>query len=142
MDALERWMIRIAVPLGLATALIAGIALPHSTPLPAVALGSRWILYSERSLALFYGFLLVLVPVVRSLRGVLPIELSLRGARYEEAGAATDVFEALDARVAASEDRAARLSDVVAEALAQLATGQSGISPAVQANVSQHPPPA
>src|SRR5919197_1012394 len=92
----ERWAIRIVVPAALLCAAFAAILLPHAQPLPAVALGSRWILYALRALALFYGFLLLFVPLVRSLRGLLPIELSMRGARWEETGgAATVALEAL-----------------------------------------------
>jgi hypothetical protein len=83
-EAAERWAIRIAVPAAFVAAALAAILLPHTQPLPAVALGSRWILYALRALALFYGFLLVFVPLVRGIRGVLPIELSLRGARWQE----------------------------------------------------------
>jgi hypothetical protein len=84
----ERWAIRIVVPAALLCAASAAILLPHAQPLPAVALGSRWILYALRALALFYGFLLLLVPVVRALHSVLPIELSMRGARWQETSAA------------------------------------------------------
>jgi hypothetical protein len=128
----ERWAIRIIVPLALVIATLAAVLLPHSKPLPAIALGSRWILYAVRALALFYGFLLVFVPLVRALRGVLPIELSLRGARWQEANeAATQAFEALDDRVEAMEQRVEELSELMAGALSRIAAMESGISPAV-----------
>jgi hypothetical protein len=102
----ERWAIRIAIPAALLCATLAAILLPHPQPLPAVALGSRWILDALRALALFYGFLLLFVPLLLALRGVLPIELSMRGARWEEkSDAATGALDALDERLTALEQR-------------------------------------
>lgn len=73
--------IRTAIP-GIAVAAIAlGIALPAPDDLPSLALGSREVLWLERTLVLFYGFLLLFVPILRALQGELPIELSARGAR-------------------------------------------------------------
>jgi hypothetical protein len=82
----EQWSIRIVVPAALLGATVAAVLLPHAQPLPAVALGSRWILYALRALALFYGFLLLFVPLVRALHGVLPIELSKRRSRRSNDG--------------------------------------------------------
>ena len=94
------------MPTALLGAAVAAVLLPHAKPLPAVALGSRWVLYALRALALFYGFLLLFVPLVRALRGVLPIELSMRGARWQETrDAATGAVATLDERVAALERR-------------------------------------
>jgi hypothetical protein len=107
----ERWTIRIVVPAALLCAACAAILLPHAQPLPAVALGSRWILYALRALVLFYGFLLLFVPLVRALRGLLPIELSMRGARWEETGgAATVALDALEERLIAVERQTIELS--------------------------------
>jgi hypothetical protein len=77
--------IRIGIPAAGVAAFLMGIALPTSHDLPALALGNRELLWLERTLVLFYGFLLLVVPVVRALQGELPIELSTRGARYAEA---------------------------------------------------------
>jgi hypothetical protein len=110
----ERWAIRIVVPAALLCAAFAAILLPHAQPLPAVALGSRWILYALRALVLFYGFLLLFVPLVRALRGLLPIELSMRGARWEETGgAATVALDALDDRLNVLERQMIELSERV-----------------------------
>ena len=107
----ERWAIRIVVPAALLCAAFAAILLPHGQPLPAVALGSRWILYALRALALFYGFLLLFVPLVRALRGLLPIELSMRGARWEETDRSTTVaLRALDDRLSVLERETFALS--------------------------------
>jgi hypothetical protein len=126
----ERWAIRIVVPAALLCAAAAAILLPHAQPLPAVALGSRWILYALRALALFYGFLLLFVPVVRALHGVLPIELSMRGARWQEtSGAVTGALATLDAEVAALERRTTELSELIDRATANLAAGPAGPAP-------------
>jgi hypothetical protein len=110
----ERRAIRIVVPAALLCAAFAAILLPHAQPLPAVALGSRWILYALRALVLFYGFLLLFVPLVRALRGLLPIELSMRGARWEETGgAATVALDALDDRLNVLELQMIELSERV-----------------------------
>ena len=52
--------------------------------LPGAALGSRWVPYGLWVLKIFYGFLLLFLPLVRALKGQLPIELSLRGPSSRE----------------------------------------------------------
>jgi hypothetical protein len=116
----EQWSIRIVVPAALLGATLAAVLLPHAQPLPAVALGSRWILYALRALALFYGFLLLFVPLVRALHGVLPIELSMRGARWQETSTTGTGLATLEADVAALERRTNELSDLVDRATANL----------------------
>ena len=108
------------MPTAFLAAVLAAILLPHTQPLPAVALGSRWILYALRALALFYGFLLIFVPLVRSIRGVLPIELSLRGARWQEEDAATDTFEALDKRTDVVEKQIEKLWEGTTSVLSRI----------------------
>jgi hypothetical protein len=93
-------------------ALMLGAVLPIPHKLPSVALGSDELLLLERSLAFFYGALLFMVPVVRALEGQLPIELSARGARWQESTAVSErALITLNARVqeleAAVEDLAA-----------------------------------
>jgi hypothetical protein len=118
------------VPAALLCAAFAAILLPHTQPLPAVALGSRWILYALRALALFYGFLLLLVPVVRALHGILPIELSMRGARWQETSdAVAGALATLEADVASLERRMTELSELVDRATADLAAGPAGPAP-------------
>jgi hypothetical protein len=119
-ETVERWAIRIAVLTAFVAAVLNATLLPHTKPLPAVAFGSRWILYALRALALFYGFLLVFVPLVRAIRGALPIELSLRGARWQEEDAATETFEALDKRSDAVVEQIEELWEVVASALSRI----------------------
>jgi hypothetical protein len=94
--------IRTAIP-GIAVAAIAlGIALPAPDDLPSLALGSREVLWLERTLVLFYGFLLLFVPILRALQGELPIELSARGARYAEAS--DTALEELKSRIDENEE--------------------------------------
>jgi hypothetical protein len=79
-----------------------GVAVPAPQHLPAPALGSRELLWLERTLVLFYGFLLLVVPVLRVQAGEVPIELSTRGARY--ADLSEHALSALEERVAQTEE--------------------------------------
>ncbi len=94
--------IRACIPAAAAAAIASGVMLPLPHELPALALGNRELLWAERTLVLFYGFLLVFVPILRALQGELPIELSARGARY--ADVSETAFEELEQRVAKTED--------------------------------------
>lgn len=94
-----------------AIVLALAIGLPHvgtahseQVHLPAVALGSVVIYRLEIALAVLYGGLLLLVPLYRgAVRGDLPIEVSARGAKYEQVGATVseigEQVEKLDKRV-------------------------------------------
>jgi len=113
--------IRIGIPVAAVAALALGIFLPTPHKLPGPALGSREVLWAERALVFFYGFLLLLVPILRALEGVLPIELSTRGARYAEAS--DDAVEELKARLAEAElilDETVDTVDEMAERVAEL----------------------
>jgi hypothetical protein len=76
--------IRWAIPAAALAALVVGIAVPAPQHVPSPALDSRELLWLERTLVLFYGFLLLFVPFLRALAGELPVELSTRGARYAD----------------------------------------------------------
>ena len=108
-----------------------GIALPVPATLPSVALGSSELLRVERSLAFLYAFLLVLVPLVRGVQGQLPIELSARGARWQETTAASEgAISALDRRVDASSTELERVNSVLLaldERLARLEELEGGV---------------
>lgn len=113
--------IRIGIPAAALVAIVLGVALPTPDHLPSLALGSRELLWTERTLVFFYGFLLFFVPVVKALQGELPIELSTRGARYAEAS--DDAVEALSARLSATEallDESLEVVDELAERVAEL----------------------
>ena len=74
------------------------------------------MLWLERSLIFFYVFLLLFVPLVRALQGQLPIELSTRGARWQETAAASEAALAtLEQRVNATSERVDELSSLVQE---------------------------
>lgn len=75
------------VPLAVLASASLGIFLPAPNKLPALALGSNELLWAERSLVLLYAFLLLAVPLLKGLQGELPIELSARGARWQETSA-------------------------------------------------------
>src|SRR5947209_13995623 len=106
-----RHAVRFVVPGAAVAAITLGIALPVPHSLPGPALGSRELLWVERAILFFYGFLLLFVPVLRALEGVLPIELSTRGARYAEAS--DDAIEEIVARLEDAEDLLYSLSEVV-----------------------------
>jgi hypothetical protein len=77
--------IRSAVPLLLLASCAGGtIVSLRTAAVPTLALGSHVVLALQIALAFFYGSLLLLVPLVRALEGDLPIELTLRGARWSE----------------------------------------------------------
>ncbi len=103
--------IRLAIPAAAVAAIVLGIALPVPRSLPGPALGSQELLWVERAILFFYGFLLLFVPVLRALEGVLPIELTTRGARYAEAS--DDAIEELAARLEDAEDGLYSISEVV-----------------------------
>lgn len=113
-----RRAIRLAVPLALLLSILGGMLLPRSGRLPGIALGTDWILYGIRTLALFYGFLLLFVPLVRALSGQLPIELTLRGARYEDE--ASESVDDLTRALAAETARGERLTRSLEAVLARI----------------------
>jgi hypothetical protein len=94
-DNVERNAIQLGVPALAAVSISVALLLDVPAELPAAALGSKWTLYGIRVLAIFYGALLIFVPVIRSLRGQLPVELSWRGAKYEDAAMALRDLKAL-----------------------------------------------
>jgi hypothetical protein len=81
-----RWAIPILLVIACAgAALVSG----QAAGVPTVALGNHVVFALQLTLVFFYGSLLLLVPLVRALDGDLPIELSLKGARW------TDGFQGL-----------------------------------------------
>jgi uncharacterized membrane protein len=85
---LERASVRLVIPvLLLGSAAGAVIVSLHATKseIPSFAFGSHAVLAVQLSLLFFYAALLLGVPLVRALAGgELPIELSMRGARFAE----------------------------------------------------------
>jgi hypothetical protein len=117
----DRWTVPAVISAAFAAAVIGGIFLPHSGRLPGAALGTEWVLYTLRSLAIFYGLLLLVVPVIRAFRGELPVELSTRGARYEEASATSKAIDDLVERIAAVEIRLTEVGELTAGAIERVA---------------------
>lgn len=111
-------VIKVGVVLAVLTAVMGGIFIPTPAKLPAAALGSEELLWALRALVIFYGFLLLFVPLMRGLKGQLPIELTFRGARYEEL--TTTSLGALETRVGKLEPAVAASSDVVQTAVQRL----------------------
>jgi hypothetical protein len=88
---LERALVRILVGAALAAALWACALVPlprdalGNPDLPALALGQASLYRLEVALLVFYGGLLLLTPAFSGLaRGRLPIEISVRGAKFAE----------------------------------------------------------
>jgi len=118
-----RTAIRLAIPAAMLAAVAVGVAIPAPQNLPSPALGSRELLWLERTLVLFYGFLLLFVPLLRALAGELPIELSMRGARY--ADLSRDALAELEKRVAQTQallNQTVGLVDGLAERIEDVGT--------------------
>ncbi len=84
----ERLAVRLVVPVLLlastAGALMVSVHTKKSA-IPSLAFGSHVVLAIQVALLFFYGSLLLLVPLARAVfDGDLPVELSLRGARWKE----------------------------------------------------------
>jgi uncharacterized membrane protein len=95
-----RW----AVPLLLLASCAGATAVSSQvTAVPSLALGSHVVLALQITLVFFYGSLLLLVPLVRALEGDLPVELTLRGARWSD-GQRTLIRRAME-RIAALEEK-------------------------------------
>lgn len=80
-----RHFIRLFVGAALCTALIACVVAPVPEDLPAIAFRQAGLYRLEIALIVFYGSLLLLTPAFSGLiRGMLPIEISTRGAKFAE----------------------------------------------------------
>lgn len=84
----ERTVVRVGTPVLLLASAIGALAVSlhiDDAAIPSFAFGSRVVLAVQVALILFYGALLLMVPLTRALfHGDLPIELSLKGARWTE----------------------------------------------------------
>lgn len=122
----ERYAAHVLLPAGAAAAIVGGILIAWSEPvtkLPSPALGSPFVLAGEIALALYYGGLLVCLPAVRGMfAGEWPIEVSARGARFQDAVASQQgMSEGVIARLTVLEntvDAQQRGLDVIVERLA------------------------
>lgn len=82
----ERALVRVLVPLlFLASAVTAGLISWKTDDAPDVAFGNHLIFGGLLLLLLFYGALLIALPVARAIfSGELPVELTTTGPRYPE----------------------------------------------------------
>lgn len=109
-DMVERLIVRAFVTLALGLALVAFVVVPiplgddGNPDLPSAAFGQVGLYRLEISLLVFYGGLLLITPAFSGLiRGRLPTEISVRGAKFaEEADESADRNEADMERLEAS----------------------------------------
>jgi hypothetical protein len=98
----SRNLIRLLTGLALGAALSVATLAPIPEDLPAVALGQAGLYRLEAALLVFYGALLLITPAISGLiRGRLPIEITVRGAKFadetnESADAARKAIEGLE----------------------------------------------
>jgi hypothetical protein len=106
----ERTIVRLGIPALLLASCAGATAVSwHATAsqIPSFAFGSHVVLAVQIALLFFYAGLLLLVPPLRALfGGALPVELSLRGARW--ADEFPDLGDDLVARQAKAEETALR----------------------------------
>jgi hypothetical protein len=119
---IERVIVRLGVPALLVGSCVGAAAVSWhaaTSEIPSFAFGSHVVLAVQVALLLFYGAMLLLVPLMRALfDGDLPVELSLRGARWKEG-----VFgfgEKSLARQAEAEERAVRADADIKEEIHHL----------------------
>jgi hypothetical protein len=109
----ERAIVRLGIPALLVASCTGAAAVSwHATAsaIPSFAFGSHVVLAVQTALLFFYAGLLLLVPLLRALfGGALPVELSLRGARW--ADEFPELGDDLVARQAKAEETALRGDD-------------------------------
>jgi hypothetical protein len=118
----ERATIRLGIPTLLlaSTAGAVTVALhTATTEVPSFAFNSRVVLAVHLALLFFYAALLLLVPLVRAVAsGELPVELSLKGARWTEG--IDDIGDVVFERLARAEGDALLLGDEVKREIEEL----------------------
>jgi hypothetical protein len=113
-DAPARWVVRVAIAMLTLGALRFAWTAEVPTNLPSVALHQEFLYRGELFLVVLYGGLLVATPVLRGiLSGLLPTEITARGAKYDP--------ELLSGGLKHAQDRIDQLSDVVEASSGQLA---------------------
>jgi hypothetical protein len=109
----ERLVVRLGIPALLVGSCGGAAAVSwhaSASEIPAFAFHSHIVLAVQVTLLFFYAALLLLVPLVRALSdGELPIELSLRGARWREG--MHDFGDDLMVRLADAEEKARRADE-------------------------------
>jgi hypothetical protein len=117
------WAVRLAIGvLGLAAVYFAATA-DAPARLPSVALKQEVVYRGELLLAVLYGGLLIATPVLRGiLSGLLPTEITARGAKYDP--------EPVSGGLKAAEERIEQLNEVIETSsghLAQLQVDLAGL---------------
>jgi hypothetical protein len=124
-DAPPKWAVRLAIGALALGALYVAWTADAPTKLPSVALHQDFVYRGELFLAVFYGGLLIATPILRGvLSGLLPTEITARGAKYDREqvsgglrqaeqriGQLTEVVEASSGQVARLRQRLEQLED-------------------------------
>jgi len=104
-DDLSRWAVRLAIGALALGALFFAVTADTPAQLPSVALKQEFVYRGELFLAVLYGGLLIATPVLRGvLSGLLPTEITARGARYDA--------EQVSGGLAQAEERIRQLEEV------------------------------
>lgn len=122
------WLVRAVVPPAVVASVALGIVLPHHGDLPSSALGTTLLLYGERAIGIFFGFLLLFVPFVRGMRGQVPVELSFQGAKYEASAASSEALKALNDDVRRQESVVAGLATAVESTVQRVGSLEDAVS--------------
>jgi hypothetical protein len=107
-------VVRLAIGALTLIALYFALTAERPAELPSVALKQELVYRCELFLVVFYGGLLAVTPVLRGvLAGLLPTEITARGARYDR--------EQVSAGLRQAQERIDQLADVVQATSGQLA---------------------
>jgi hypothetical protein len=113
-DAPARWIVRLAIAALTLGALRFAWTAQVPAKLPSVALHQEFLYRGELLLVILYGGLLVATPVLRGvISGLLPTEITARGAKYDP--------EQISGGLKQAQERIDQLGDVVEASSGQLA---------------------
>lgn len=113
-DAPPKWVVRGAIAALSTFAFVFACSAQAPTKLPSVALQQELLYRGELFLVTFYGGLLLATPIIRGVvSGLLPTEITARGAKYDP--------EQISGSLQQAEDRIAQLEKTVTAGSGQLA---------------------
>lgn len=81
----RKWTVGLLVLVPLAVLIVSSALIGATHPYPGIAMGSGAVLVFERALAVWVGWLLILVIGDQAVRGRLPDEMGGRGVKYADA---------------------------------------------------------